>query len=128
MGTPVVSAGAATVKSAGFDGGSGNAVSLVHAGGFETRYSHLASIAAGLHPGAPVFQGQEIGTIGATGLATGTHLHFEVLVNGRHFDPMAIALPRARLPDASLADFQRERIRLDALLRLQPRYDLVAPK
>lgn len=88
-GTPVVAAAAGVVVHAGglFDQhiGAGNHVHIAHPGGHETRYVHLLS--KFVREGQDVAAGQRIGAVGATGVATGPHLHFEVLVNGRHVDP-----------------------------------------
>jgi murein DD-endopeptidase MepM/ murein hydrolase activator NlpD len=86
-GTPVRAIGDAVVVIAGQAHGYGNLIELRHKNGFLTRYGHLRAFAAGIHPGAHVSIGQTIGYVGMTGLATGPHLHFEVLVNGVQRDP-----------------------------------------
>jgi murein DD-endopeptidase MepM/ murein hydrolase activator NlpD len=91
-GTPVKSVADGTVVRAGVAGGYGKLVEIRHADGVVTRYGHLSAIAAGLRPGAHVAQGQVVGAVGATGLATGPHLHYELRVNGRATDPRK--LPR----------------------------------
>lgn len=88
-GTPVRSVGDATVEFAGWMNGYGNVVKLAHGNGRETTYAHLSRI--DVRRGQRVEQGQRIGTVGATGWATGPHLHFEFRVNGQHKDPLAIA-------------------------------------
>jgi cell wall-associated NlpC family hydrolase len=85
---PVVAATAGTVTAAGYRGGYGNAVDIDHGGGITTRYAHLARIDATITPGTPVHIGQVLGTEGATGTATGNHLHFEILINGTPIDPV----------------------------------------
>ena len=85
---PVVAAAAGTVTAAGYRGGYGNAVDIDHGGGITTRYAHLARIDTRISPGAPVDIGQVLGVEGATGTATGNHLHFEVLTNGTPVDPV----------------------------------------
>jgi murein DD-endopeptidase MepM/ murein hydrolase activator NlpD len=75
------------VTEAGRSGGYGNLVELRHANGILTRYGHLSRFAAGLHAGQRVHQEQIIGYVGATGLATGPHLHYEFRVNGRATNP-----------------------------------------
>lgn len=84
-GTPVKAAKAGTVAFAGNGGGDGNRVVIAHSGGLETTYNHLTSYAA--TPGLVVKQGQVIGYVGTTGLSTGCHLHFEVMVKGVFVDP-----------------------------------------
>lgn len=88
-GTPVRSVGDGTVEFAGWQNGYGNIVILRHAGDRETRYAHLSRI--GVKRGQRVEQGQNIGAVGATGWATGPHLHFEFLMRGQQVDPLTIA-------------------------------------
>ncbi len=86
-GTPVRATADGIVTEAGRNGGYGNLVEIRHANGVRTRYGHLSRFAVGLHSGARVRQEQVIGYVGATGLATGPHLHYEFLVNGRPTNP-----------------------------------------
>ena len=86
-GTPVRSIGDGVVIFAGRKGGYGNALEIRHRNGFVSRYGHLRGFAAGMRQGRSVSQGQTVGYVGATGLATAPHLHFEVLVNGVQRDP-----------------------------------------
>lgn len=81
-GTPVRAVGDAVVTRAGRAGGYGNLIELRHPNGYRTRYGHLRAFAKGIHVGAHVSISQTIGYVGTTGLSTGPHLHFEVLVNG----------------------------------------------
>jgi murein DD-endopeptidase MepM/ murein hydrolase activator NlpD len=92
-GTPVHATASGTVTRAGRWGGYGNIVELRHAHGIRTRYAHLSAISRGVRPGAHVEQDQVIGRVGATGLATGPHLHYEFLKNGRHRNPLTVDLP-----------------------------------
>lgn len=116
-GTPIISSGNGVVKSAGWSGGYGRQVVIRHGNGYETSYSHMNSIADGVSQGARVRQGQVIGQVGATGLATGNHLHYELYVNGSPVDPMRVRLPNSReLEGDELMVFQSERERIDALL------------
>ena len=85
MGTPILAAGGGTVTFAGTKGGYGSTIEINHGGGLVTRYAHMSSFIVG--NGAQVNQGQAIGRVGRTGTATGPHLHFEVLRNGRQENP-----------------------------------------
>ena len=85
-GTPVRSVGDAVVVRAGWAGGYGNLIELRHPNGYHTRYGHLRAFAKGIRPGAHVNISQTIGYVGTTGLSTGPHLHFEVIVNGQQRD------------------------------------------
>ncbi|MES2307098.1 MAG: M23 family metallopeptidase [Gemmatimonadota bacterium] len=115
-GTPVRAAGDGTVLRAGYGGGYGNLVEVRHRDGVTTRYGHLSRIATGLHPGMHVTQGQVIGRVGMTGLATGPHLHYEFRVDGVARDPRSIKSEAgAPLPGSSLASFRSQR---DVLLQL----------
>jgi murein DD-endopeptidase MepM/ murein hydrolase activator NlpD len=116
-GTPIMAAGNGTVTHAGRRAGYGHHIEIRHANGYVTTYSHMTGYAKGIEAGAKVRQGQVIGYVGSTGLSTGPHLHYEVLVNKRYVDPMKIRLPHGRtLQGAELAAFERERRRIDALL------------
>jgi len=84
-GSPVVAAAVGRVTSAGWEGGYGKMVEISHGGGLVTRYAHLSSIKVNV--GQPVSERELIGLAGATGNASGPHLHFEVIVNGRHHNP-----------------------------------------
>jgi murein DD-endopeptidase MepM/ murein hydrolase activator NlpD len=83
------------VVSVGPRGGYGNAVEIRHGGSVTTLYAHLSGFASGVRPGSRVRQGEPIGLVGATGWATGPHLHYEFKLAGRHQDPMKVALPKA---------------------------------
>ncbi|HEX6575068.1 MAG TPA: M23 family metallopeptidase [Gemmatimonadaceae bacterium] len=87
MGTPVRSIGDGVVVFAGRKGGYGNVIDVRHRNGFVSRYGHLRNFAKGIHRGSHVAIGSTIGNVGMSGLATGPHLHFEVLVNGVQRDP-----------------------------------------
>jgi murein DD-endopeptidase MepM/ murein hydrolase activator NlpD len=88
-GAPVVAIADGAVAGAAFTRGGGNTVVLRHAGGYESRYLHLSRYAPGMRRGARVQQGQLIGYVGATGLVTGAHLHYELKRNGAHVNPIA---------------------------------------
>jgi murein DD-endopeptidase MepM/ murein hydrolase activator NlpD len=120
-GTPIMAAGSGVVEEARYKGEYGNYIRIRHANGYSTAYGHLARYAPGLVEGLKVRQGEVIGFVGSTGLSTGPHVHFEVLINNRHVDPMSIQVPRERqLVGKQLADFQKERARIDDLLRRSP--------
>ncbi len=93
-GTPVKAAGAGKVVYVGKKGGYGNAIILQHGSKYTTLYGHLSRFAK-IKNGATVRQGQVIGYVGSTGLASGPHLHFEFRINGVHHDPLKVALPQA---------------------------------
>ncbi|HEY8565657.1 MAG TPA: peptidoglycan DD-metalloendopeptidase family protein [Beijerinckiaceae bacterium] len=117
IGTPILSAGNGTVTKAEWDSGYGRRVEVQHVNGYVTAYSHQSRFAAGIRPGARVRQGQVIGYVGNTGLSTGPHLHYEVIVNGRFVDPMKIRLPRGReLEGRALAEFKRQKDQVDGLI------------
>jgi murein DD-endopeptidase MepM/ murein hydrolase activator NlpD len=101
-GTRVLATADGTVVSAGARGGYGNAVEVRHGGGINTLYAHLSGFAAGIRAGTRVHQGQPIGFVGATGYATGPHLHYEFKVAGIHQDPLRVALPKAEPVPARL--------------------------
>jgi murein DD-endopeptidase MepM/ murein hydrolase activator NlpD len=94
-GTRVLAAADGHVISAGWRNGYGNAVEVKHGGSIVTLYGHLSGFPAGIRTGARVRQGDPIGYVGATGYATGPHLHYEFKVSGMHQDPMRVALPKA---------------------------------
>jgi murein DD-endopeptidase MepM/ murein hydrolase activator NlpD len=118
IGTPIVAAGNGTIIKAEWDsGGYGRRIELQHTNGYVTAYSHLSRFGNGVVAGLKVRQGQVIGYLGSTGLSTGPHLHYEVIVNGHFVDPMKIRLPRGReLDSRAMAEFQRQREQVDALM------------
>ncbi|MGD0851066.1 peptidoglycan DD-metalloendopeptidase family protein [Bradyrhizobium sp.] len=116
-GTPIFASGNGVVETAGWEGGYGKYVKLKHNNGYETAYGHMSAFAKGLEVGKRVRQGQVIGFVGSTGQSTGSHVHYEILVNGRFVDPMRIKLPRGRSLDGPLMNgFEKERDRLDAMM------------
>ncbi len=119
-GTPIIASGNGTVEKAGWAGGYGRQTIIRHANGYETSYSHQSAIAKGVVPGARIRQGQIIGYIGSSGLSTGPHLHYELMVNGTKVDPMRVRLPTGKvLKGNELAEFQAERKRIEALLEAE---------
>jgi murein DD-endopeptidase MepM/ murein hydrolase activator NlpD len=121
-GTPVRAAGDGSISAAGWRGGYGNLVEIQHPNGYTTRYGHLSGFAPGAHAGAFVRQGEVIGYVGATGLATGPHLHYEVRRRGRPIDP-EVALAEANLTTELpfSPEWSAERQRLSQLLSRAPR-------
>jgi murein DD-endopeptidase MepM/ murein hydrolase activator NlpD len=103
-GTPVVAAAAGIVQFVGFENGYGKYVVLRHPRGYTTYYAHLSAFARDLRVGAPVTEGQSLGTVGSTGTATGPHLHFEVRLNNRPIDPLMMT---SRTRASSLTADQR---------------------
>ncbi len=121
IGTPIMASGNGTIEMAGREGGYGNYVRIRHANGYKTAYAHMLRIAAGVAVGVKVRQGQIIGYLGNTGLSTGPHLHYEVLVNNQHTNPLSIKIPRSRqLQGRLLTEFRREKNRIDDLMRRPP--------
>ena len=121
IGTPIFAAGNGTVIKAGRESGYGNRVEIQHANGYITTYNHMTGFARGITDGVRVRQGQVIGYLGMTGLATGPHLHYEVIINGRFVDPMQVKLARTRELDGRLISlFKRERDRIDGLMVRAP--------
>jgi murein DD-endopeptidase MepM/ murein hydrolase activator NlpD len=89
-GTPIFAAGNGVVEFIGQKNGYGNFIKLRHNGTYETAYGHASRFASGLKVGSKVKQGQVIAYVGATGRATGPHLHFEIMVNGQHVNPSTV--------------------------------------
>lgn len=92
-GTPVRATGNGRVVLLGWHGGYGNTVVIRHAGPYSTLYAHLSRYRTGLHTGQEIKQGEVIGYVGQTGLASGSHLHYELQVNGVHQNPLTFAFP-----------------------------------
>lgn len=92
-GTPIPAAGAGRVVARGYNNGHGNYVKIRHNGSYETLYAHMSRFAKGVTVGTTVRQGQTIGYVGSTGLSTGPHLHYEIIKDGKHVNPMTVKLP-----------------------------------
>jgi murein DD-endopeptidase MepM/ murein hydrolase activator NlpD len=117
-GTPVMAAGDGVVLRAGRAGGYGNLIELRHLNGITTRYGHLRGFARNIRRGVRVEQGQTIGYVGSTGLATGPHLHYEFRINGVPKDSRRVTLGSgAPVAASQRSTFEQERNRLLALLR-----------
>lgn len=118
-GTRIKAAADGAVAFIGKKGGYGNVLILKHANGISTVYGHLSRFAANMRKGMKVSQGEIIGYVGMSGLATGPHLHYEFLVNGVHRDPLKVALPMALpIPDQYRAEFMAQSQSLVAQLDL----------
>jgi murein DD-endopeptidase MepM/ murein hydrolase activator NlpD len=121
IGTPILAAGNGVVIKAQWDSGYGRRVEIQHANGYITTYNHMSGFARGIKEGSRVKQGQVVGFLGSSGLSTGPHLHYEVMVNGHFVDPMRVKLARTREFDGRLlAEFKKERDRIDALMAKAP--------
>ena len=107
IGTRIRAVADGTVEFVGWQGGYGKLVVLRHHGRYSTVYAHMNGFASGMHQGARVSQGDTIGFVGQTGLATGPHVHYEFRVNGQQVNPMSISLPDAvPLDSVQLARFR----------------------
>jgi murein DD-endopeptidase MepM/ murein hydrolase activator NlpD len=116
-GTPIYATADGTVGRAGRWGGYGTVVTIEHAKSIETRYAHMVRVASGIRPGARVIQGQIIGYVGMTGLATGYHVHYEFLKNGRHVDSRSVDMGDGEpVPEELLDLFEATRAAYDRLL------------
>ena len=101
-GTPIYASGNGVIETMGWEGGYGRYIRIRHANGYETGYGHMSAFARNLQEGKKVRQGQVIGYVGSTGLSTGAHLHYEILINGRFVDPLKVRLPRGRVLEGGL--------------------------
>ncbi|HWA03838.1 MAG TPA: M23 family metallopeptidase [Rhizomicrobium sp.] len=121
VGTPVMAAGSGVVQIAGRLGGYGNYLRINHQNGYGTAYGHLSRLAPGIHPGSRVHQGQIVAYSGNTGMSTGPHLHYEILVDGNQVNPLRVKVATGRmLVGKQLRDFLGERIHIDAQLASMP--------
>jgi len=118
-GTRIKASADAVVDFVGQKGGYGNVIILKHANGVSTLYGHLSRFAPELRRGSKITQGQMIGFVGMSGVATGPHLHYEFLINGQHQDPMKVALPKTNIIQGSnKAKFEAISSQMTAQLRL----------
>jgi len=114
-GTPILAAGNGTIVKIGWFGTFGRYIRIRHGSVYETAYAHMSRFQRGLRVGSRVKQGDTIGYVGSSGRSTGPHLHYEVLRNGRHVNPMKIALPaRKNLKGRELKRFLAHRKEVDA--------------
>ncbi len=116
-GTPIMASGSGTVTRARWCGGGGNCVKIKHNSTYETIYAHMKSFAKGIKEGRKVKQGQVIGYVGSTGLSTGPHLHYEVIVNGKKVNSQKLKLPSGKiLRGVAREEFELARIKIDLKL------------
>ena len=116
-GTPIMASGTGKIIRARWCGGGGNCVKIKHNSTYETIYAHMKSFARGIKEGKRVKQGQVIGYVGSTGLSTGPHLHYEVIVNGKKVNSQKLKLPSGKiLKGKEREDFELTRIRIDLKL------------
>jgi len=116
-GTPIMASGSGTVTRARWCGGGGNCIKIKHNSTYETIYAHMKSFAKGIKEGKKVKQGQIIGYVGSTGMSTGPHLHYEVIVNGKKVNSQKLKLPSGKiLKGEARKDFELERIKIDLKL------------
>ena len=114
MGTPIMASGSGTVTRARWCGGGGNCVKIKHNSTYETVYAHMKNFAKGIKEGRKVSQGQIIGYVGSTGMSTGPHLHYEVIVNGKKVNSQRLKLPSGKvLKGEARKKFEIERIKMD---------------
>jgi len=116
-GTPIMASGSGTITRARWCGGGGNCVKIKHNSTYETIYAHMKAFAKGIKEGRKVKQGQIIGFVGSTGLSTGPHLHYEVLVNGKKVNSQRLKLPSGKiLSGEERNQFELDRIKIDLKL------------
>ena len=116
-GTPIMASGSGTVTRARWCGGGGNCVKIKHNSTYETIYAHMKNFAKGIKEGRKVKQGQIIGYVGSTGMSTGPHLHYEVVVNGKKVNSQKLKLPSGKILKGSMREnFELKRIKIDLKL------------
>ena len=116
-GTPIMASGSGTVTRARWCGGGGNCIKIKHNSTYETIYAHMKAFAKGIKEGRKVRQGQIIGYVGSTGMSTGPHLHYEVVVNGKKVNSQKLKLPSGKiLKGKDREKFELERIKIDLKL------------
>ena len=116
-GTPIMASGSGTITAAKWCGGGGNCVRIKHNTTYETIYAHMQSFAKGIKKGRKVKQGQIIGYVGSTGMSTGPHLHYEVIVNGKKVNSQTLKLPSGKVLKGNERQlFEIHRIKTDVLI------------
>ena len=116
-GTPIMASGSGTITRAKWCGGGGNCIKIKHNSTYTTIYAHLKSFAKGIKVGKKIRQGHIIGYVGSTGMSTGPHLHYEVIVNGKKLNSQKLKLPSGKiLKDNERTQFEIHRITTDVLI------------
>tara|TARA_B100000029_G_scaffold66592_1_gene59493 strand:+ start:291 stop:1595 length:1305 start_codon:yes stop_codon:yes gene_type:complete len=116
-GTPIMASGSGTITRAKWCGGGGNCIKIKHNSTYETVYAHMRNFAKGMKVGKKVKQGQIIGYVGSTGMSTGPHLHYEVIVNGKKVNSQKLKLPSGKvLKDEERKQFEIHRIKTDVMI------------
>ena len=116
-GTPIMASGSGTIVLAKWCGGGGNCIKIKHNSTYTTIYAHMKSFARGIKKNKKVKQGQIIGYVGSTGMSTGPHLHYEVLINGKKVNSQKLKLPSGKvLKDNERKMFEIHRIKTDVLI------------
>ena len=116
-GTPIMASGSGTIVLAKWCGGGGNCIKIKHNSTYTTIYAHMKSFARGIKKNKKVKQGQIIGYVGSTGMSTGPHLHYEVLINGKKVNSQKLKLPSGKvLKDNERKLFEIHRIKTDVLI------------
>ena len=117
MGTAIMASGSGTITRAKWCGGGGNCIKIKHNSTYETIYAHMKSFSKGMKVGKKVRQGQIIGYVGSTGMSTGPHLHYEVIINGKKINSQKLKLPSGKvLKDDERKQFEIHRIKIDVLV------------
>jgi len=117
MGTPIMASGSGTITRAKWCGGGGNCIKIKHNSTYETIYAHMKNFAKGIKVGKKVRQGDIIGYVGSTGMSTGPHLHYEVIVNGKKVNSQTLKLPSGKvLKGEERNKFEIHRIKTDVLI------------
>jgi len=117
LGTPIMASGSGTITRAKWCGGGGNCIKIKHNSTYQTIYAHMQSFAKGMKVGKKVRQGQIIGYVGSTGISTGPHLHYEVIVNGKKVNSQTLKLPSGKvLKNEERQLFEIHRIKTDVLI------------
>ena len=116
-GTPIIASGTGTITRAKWCGGGGNCIKIKHNSTYQTIYAHMKNFAKCMKVGKKVRQGQIIGYVGSTGMSTGPHLHYEVVINGKKVNSQKLNLPSGKiLKDNERKQFEIHRIKTDVLI------------